>query len=294
MNNWNKIVKLPWPAFMAAFGVIVFGNLSASALNGEPLYKWLDPNGCYQGWTNAATVLLLCISFGYIYWHRSQFQSIRMIAQKDNTDLHTGIILLLSPPSDKVFSAELLPIKVKNPEKNIDVIVPGNKNISGEELMKWDIGQLEGTKWTWQQMLRGVCYHINTVKFIYIVGSKDTIKTETREVTIIGSFPRLKNAKALLQAYIPDLNIKTHETPIDFEDFNELRSALGTGIKWVRDNEVADKDIVIDITGGMKISSVTGAMVTLDNNITFQTVQTSGDCKVISFDVVIQAPASAF
>jgi hypothetical protein len=35
-------------------------------------------------------------------------------------------------------------------------------------------------------------------------------------------------------------------------------------------------------------------MVTLDNNITFQTVQTSGDCKVISFDVVIQAPASAF
>lgn len=304
MNFQNTVFKSKYIAFTAAFGVVVLGNLSANALNGDPLYKWLDPTGDYHILTSIVTILLLILSMYVLYMHRLEFQSIRMITENKSADFNVGIILLLSPPFGAIFNNG----KIEIPKKDGgSLTIPNVTNSTSSESMKEDIELLQETKfqWSWQQILRGVCHHYNSAKYIYIIGSDDTYKTEiingiTEKVKDKdGSFMYLDNAKSLLLAYKKDLVIETHETSVNFENFNALRSALATSIRWMRTTDelkrevVNDKDMVIDITGGQKTASITGAMVTLDNNLTFQYVQTGGDNKVISFDVISQAPASA-
>lgn len=69
----------------------------------------------------------------------------------------------------------------------------------------------------------------------------------------------------------------------------------GLGLK-LREYEVEEKiseeDIIIDVTGGQKTTSIAGALVTLNSQVTFQYVQTNEPYNVVAYDVVIQSPVS--
>jgi hypothetical protein len=54
-----------------------------------------------------------------------------------------------------------------------------------------------------------------------------------------------------------------------------------------------EQDIVIDITGGQKTTSIAGAVVTFNSQVTFQYVQTDDPYDVLIYDVVVRMPVSA-
>jgi sigma54-dependent transcription regulator len=72
----------------------------------------------------------------------------------------------------------------------------------------------------------------------------------------------------------------------NFESFDELSKAMWMLIrKYLKDNQ-PEKDIMIDFTGGQKVTSVVAAAVTFNRKIKAQYVQTKSPWDVLSFDVI--------
>jgi hypothetical protein len=53
-----------------------------------------------------------------------------------------------------------------------------------------------------------------------------------------------------------------------------------------------ERDIIIDVTGGFKTTSIAGASITFNSQVTFQYVQTLPPNEVYAYDVVYQPPFS--
>ena len=119
----------------------------------------------------------------------------------------------------------------------------------------------------------------------YLIGSQDSDEYQ-------GSFPKLQYAGELIRHYIPEVNIISHTLPVDFEQFNEMKNTLHTGITAMKKLGFREEDMIIDVTGGQKTTSIAGAVVTLFSKVTFQYVQTSTPHKVIKYDVEILSSAS--
>jgi len=72
-----------------------------------------------------------------------------------------------------------------------------------------------------------------------------------------------------------------------------LIAAFNKAIDVFKEQGIAEREIIIDITGGQKTVSIAGAVVTLNKNVTFQYVQTipdeSGKHKILAYDVIIQS-----
>ena len=73
---------------------------------------------------------------------------------------------------------------------------------------------------------------------------------------------------------------------MDFEDFNELVQCLREIIKSEKERGFEDEDIVIDVTGGFKTTSIAGSSITFNTNVTFQYVRTLEPKKVYAYDIV--------
>jgi hypothetical protein len=62
-------------------------------------------------------------------------------------------------------------------------------------------------------------------------------------------------------------------------------------IEAAKNEHLADRDIMIDVTGGQKTASIAGASVTLNNDVVFQYVQTGGDPpEVFAYDLGAHVP----
>ena len=72
----------------------------------------------------------------------------------------------------------------------------------------------------------------------------------------------------------------------NFESFDELSDALWKLIRMLKKQQVEEKDIVIDFTGGQKVTSVVAAAITINRHIDAQYVQTNSPWEVLSYDVI--------
>ncbi len=50
-----------------------------------------------------------------------------------------------------------------------------------------------------------------------------------------------------------------------------------------------EEDIIIDVTGGQKTTSIAGAVITLNSQVSFQYVQTNEPYKIMAYDVMIHS-----
>lgn len=286
----------PWEVILATMTLIVLGNLCANIINGDALYRgWvgsLADNIWFKISAWLLTIALFMKAFFYLYIHGKQYLPFRVVAQNDKTEPHKAMIIILSSPG-KETSVEFHPDSI--------CVIGGSKTITvqssrtlGDRInyLEGDIQLLEETKWPWQQMMRGLNCHINSVEYLFIIGSKDS--PNKKQGDMLGSFVYVKHAISLIKKYKPtldDTNIRTYHDAIDFEDFKQVKDAITSGINWLNDY-VSETDIIIDITGGQKTASIAGAMATLSTGVTFQYVQTGGDNKVCSYDLESYKPPS--
>jgi hypothetical protein len=65
------------------------------------------------------------------------------------------------------------------------------------------------------------------------------------------------------------------------------------GVLWLFDylknQGLKEKDIIVDFTGGQKVTSVVAVSVTFNRKITSQYVQTGDPWGVIGYDVVVES-----
>ena len=73
---------------------------------------------------------------------------------------------------------------------------------------------------------------------------------------------------------------------LDFESFDKLTEAFVYLLKLKRFKN-AEENIMIDITGGQKPTSIVGAAITFNKKIKAQYIQTSGENRALSYDVIL-------
>jgi len=149
--------------------------------------------------------------------------------------------------------------------------------------------------WPWQQMLRALIPHEPQLKSVWLVGSRGDK----------GSFRQLPKCRSFLQALLgPEVSVfiegrdlvsakfteemarKLHNQAVDFEDFHEIKERLDALLHRIESKPYSHdaSDIVIDVTGGQKTTSIAAATLTLKSDVVFQYVQTDGKASVSAED----------
>jgi hypothetical protein len=272
----KRYSKWPVKGVLAAMSTIVLGSLCADCVQGTQLVSgWLPGLPQLMGFSPLSFrwVSLFIIgtaflgSFCYLYYHRQMFQSIRTLSQATLVKSRPCLIILLtkSNRNDVVFSDE-----------------PGKVSVAGNKLpedLQLAISALDGLKWNWQQLLRGLVPHKQKLRHVYLVGSKGVADGEQ------GSFVELWNASSLIKLFFPEVEVDIYPAPVDFEDFEEMTECLENAIDFFKNGGVKEQEIVIDVTGGFKTASIAGAVMTMNRKTTFQYVQTLNPFEVRGYDV---------
>ena len=123
------------------------------------------------------------------------------------------------------------------------------------------------------QLLKSIKFHKETLKHVVLINSTSQSNTSK------GSEAHVDSAIAFLKIYL-DPNVCTFRKvkPVDFESFSGLYETLDMEINYLIDNYQMNEDrIMIDITGGQKVSSIAAAMATLHRpKLEFQYIGTDG------------------
>lgn len=142
----------------------------------------------------------------------------------------------------------------------------------------------------WQQILRAIQPLCDRLEHVWLVGSKgnpppDAVKPHRQARPADGSAVYLDVCRKLLRHFLPaavTIHAYAPDDAVDFEDFKALKEYLmeraPAPIKRLHAHELA-----VDITGGIKIASVAGAVLTLNDESVIQYVQTGANGKMEPF-----------
>ena len=179
--------------------------------------------------------------------------------------------------------------------------VPAGIDLMGD--CKGDLDSLVAYKqanpylWPWEMPIRAVCYHSEQLESLTIICSLQSIKQIEWFINIIKIYPKL--SKVVLQILVNSdnnpfiVNIYDYESAKhqgwDFDKFDELSRALDYLVRQLREAGIPERDIMIDFTGGPKVTSVVAAAITFNRNIKAQYVQTNSPWNVVSYDIILES-----
>lgn len=272
------IKSIPWLALFLVVIAILAGNLAGGGL--QTLFS--KPVSLTSTWEWAKLIIYILILFFCLIWLyriRGAFMSFRTLSSHP-CEPHKYLIILLSTPNIPVsISNNAFPLTIKNKAGEEAIL----KGVSLEEDIE-SLNALKNPWWNWHQLLRGLTPH-KKLQAVYLIGSKDTPK-------IPGSWHDLNNAENLIRKYFPAIEIEKLKQPVDFEDFDEIIKFVTEAISEIKKRGISEKDIIVDVTGGQKTTSIAGAVVTMNRKVTFQYVQTIPDYQVLAYDVFVLPGAS--
>jgi len=273
-QSFIKVIKgTPWPAILVAWLIIMTGSWTADGLKGDVLFTlWAPALARYQ-WLAILVVFVVFVSASiWLYHHRQAFSLARSLS-RHLCEPHSSLILLVSPSNIPLPDpASLFPLHFRLDNGT-------SIELQGASLTE-DIQTLDTIRWNWQQVLRAVVPHSAKLQRLRLIGSP-----EPR-----GSFLQLDLCKAILERYLPGVTILPVDEPIDFENFNALVQCMRRIIKEEEQHGMKEQDIIIDVTGGFKTTSIAGASITFRSQVTFQYVQTQPPNDVYAYDVIYQSP----
>ncbi len=287
---WDEIYSARDGVY-GALGTIVFGSMTANVVLGDiPFKGWIpsdyEPTVAWRIVAGMAVVMLFLYSFAKLYAHRQVFQNIRCLRQKKCTRGYRGLILMPSWSNHKTFSMP----------NNEDCFMALNGiQLEGKNLQE-DIDKLNGERLNWQQLLRCFIPHTHSLDAVFVIGSKDTIETDPKtglETTKYGSHNSIGHIEKIVERYCTKRPKFRGSDAVDFEDFKGLQDAITFGLKLLNSEYgIDEEDIIIDVTGGQKTTSIAAAAVTLNRRVAFQYVQTNPHYEVWEYDLALCTPVS--
>jgi hypothetical protein len=253
------VPSLSWHVLLATGGAVLALSWIADALKGEVLFPWAGFDSVWPGLAVGMLVFYGCS----VVVHRLQKSPIRTLEQRPATP-HRGIIFFLAPSKQRVIC--------KEGSLHIEHL-----DLTGRNLVDAIQGiQHAGIRWPWQQILRGLATHLHKVRAVYLMGSPGEH----------GSHGQTDLAASVIAHFAPGVRVISGPA-VDFENVQELLYAIFTAIHRLRSEcGLSDKDVIVDVTGGQKTTSIAGALITLNSSdITFQYVQTNPDYEVLSYNL---------
>lgn len=272
--------QIPWGPMLAVLAVIVLTSLLADAIKGDVLFEGWSKRWAMSGPYRVGVVFVLfflwMVLAAFLYNKRAAWTHVRALSRQPSR-AHRSVILLVSPQRPQAVNPEwesqaVFPLVFSEADKSV--------TIAGKDL-KEDISALDPFRWNWQQLLRAVAPHVESVERIHLVGSGGE-----------GSFQELGICEAILRQYLPRAKFTRTEVK-DFEDFAGFIESVGRIMEAEVKGGLKETDVIVDVTGGQKTASIAAAMVTLDKRVRFQYVQTTSPYEVYTYDVVHQSPPSS-
>ena len=236
-----------------------------------------------------------CLMWLFLYYRiapqvRSFFDTPKDFMDASDPDPPMGdvtLVMHISPHNDLCYDAEQGVVTDKKSGRQFNLgfrSIPEDIAILDGEYLEPVPGGDKGSRWPWQQLLRGIDRYVNLPQKrsgklrILLIGSKDGARA--------GTFHLLDECIRFLKHYpeLQDAEIVAHCSALDFEDYNEMKEA----IRDLLDRETAtvdEKSVFVDITGGPKTASIAAASATMGAKGMFQYIQTSAPHDRIVFDI---------
>jgi hypothetical protein len=191
-----------------------------------------------------------------------------------------------------------------------NVIVGANAKQGGEPLkvnltgdLDSDLEQLAQSGrpfWPWEQMLRAMRVHVPVLEHVYCLCSQESLPQAMWFSGIVQRYESFRGATlhivyhghqslCIVSAYTPIAEYKSKDPAgFDFEDYDQLAPAIRRLIAELTAQGIPKSSIVVDFTGGQKVTSVVAVTETYDSEIVAQYVQTGGAKDVYCYDVVLE------
>ncbi|MGB7748378.1 MAG: hypothetical protein WBN75_13950 [Verrucomicrobiia bacterium] len=212
-------------------------------------------------------VLVLVFSWLLHHW-RSDLETGRSLKCKpakdwlDEGNIARALVLTISKPNCTIMlsPSQEIHAHLSSGEAKVDLTGQLTEDLKAID-KSWKAGV---AKPNWQQLMRAVEPHVGNLKCVYLLGSGQS---------------RLQDAKLFLRPYLPENQIEILDLapPKNLEDFDEVLALLRNEvITPLARKSVKPHQIAIDITGGFKIPSVAGAVLTLNRTVVCQYVQSTG------------------
>lgn len=153
--------------------------------------------------------------------------------------------------------------------------------------------------WAWEQALRAIHHHRkdkSALKSVTVIASCESILQVPLFASVLAKYPVLKEIdfKLLLNT---SPSKECRRSPLEssglasqgfnFEDFTQVSGALRSLILELTKSPLSESDIMIDFTGGKKVTSVVAAAMTFNTSIEAQYIQTECPWNVLSYKVII-------
>jgi hypothetical protein len=208
-----------------------------------------------------AVVVLFLLASWALYLRRRDLMGVGAVSEAP-VGPRAAVIIPISIVSEDVVPVDgAIRVMRKRPDGDLIVSLPG-------EDIDADIAALDVlNRWSSQQVLRAVAPHRQSLRYVYLLGSTG------------GSAEQTKAAKAMILPYLrPDTEVFCAATDCDSvtavmkcisEAINQLSALPGAD-----GQPLPEHQIIIDVTGGLKPTSIAGAAMTLSRNVTFQYVHT--------------------
>lgn len=151
--------------------------------------------------------------------------------------------------------------------------------------------------WPWEMLLRAIRHHMERLRTITIICSPESLQQVHWFGQVLMSYDCLRGVSVhvFLQGNDRPVLAECPNEPMteggwDFEQFDALSRGIVYLLEEFKKQHVADDQIMIDLTGGQKPTSVVAASVTFNRMIKVQYVQTNAPHAVISYDIVLGSP----
>lgn len=276
-----KLRELPLIEIVLALIVLAAGHLVAIGLNGEPLFShWYGGAAHYQILFLLLVILVfIVVSAILVKWARERLRLSNLSVEE--CEPKKVVIAFLSTSNATVERKDgkfTVTQRANGEDKSVE--------LDGQDLDA-DIGKLNSIRWNWQQLLRSLKRHtVNEDGHVFLIGSKPTKSDDPQS----GSQGQFDKAEKLIQMYFKNVTINKTDTPVNFEDFKELVKCIGGIIKRYKKLKFKEDDMLIDVTGGQKTASITGAIMTLNTRVQFHYISTIDPTECVAYDISYRPP----
>ena len=271
----------PW---FAAVGIVLGGNLAANSI-AESLELWAKGENTSVSFLKVGYIIFFA---AMVVW----FYKVRPILFRPRTRFLRDIE---SPEKREHLVLFLSDLDLQR-GKYIDG-VPEGITLSGD--IDKDISAMEAYKksnlpWRWEMPLRAIRHHLGRLKTITIICSPESIQQVPWFGDILKKYERLHlvTVQVLAKQKNRPVTVGVSEISLavtgwEFERFDQLSDAVDYLLKLFKEKKVPEKEIMIDFTGGQKVTSVVAAAITFNRRIEAQYVQTCDPWKVVSYDILL-------
>ncbi len=170
-----------------------------------------------------------------------------------------------------------------------------------------DLAIMEANKkrkvyWSWEMPLRAIWEHAKsrTLEDVTLICSTKSLAQLPLFIEICQKYPQFVDLRYYVLVCMNNngqlIDLKNFDPSIrdyqgwDFERFDHLSEALWDLLDEFDRRGFRESDIMIDFTGGKKVTSVVAALITYNRQVKAQYVDTE-TCQVLSYDIVIPPPA---